>query len=225
MTTLDIDLVSDVVCPWCAIGLAHLRQATDRLDGIDCRLHWHPFVLNPDLGPEGRDMVAHLAAKYGKTPAEVETSQQQIIAAAAEAGLDFARAAERRSWNTFDVHRVLHEAREAGVDQAFNEQLFDVYFREARNPTDPALLREIGVAVGMDAGTIDAILASERHADAVRAEIDYYQQLGVTAVPSFVVAERYLISGAQPPDVLADALRRIADELADESGERSDSPA
>ncbi|MGN8159744.1 DsbA family oxidoreductase [Salinisphaera sp. RV14] len=218
MITLDIDLVSDIVCPWCAIGLARLQQATDRLDDIECRLHWHPFVLNPDIGPEGRDMVAHLAAKYGKTPDEVRESQQQIIAAAAESGLDFKRAAERRSWNTFDVHRVLHEAREAGVDQAFNEQLFDVYFREAADPTDPALLREIGMALGMDASHIDEILAGERHADAVRAEIDYYQQLGVTAVPSFVVAERYLISGAQPPEVLADALRQIAAELTDEAG-------
>lgn len=214
MVTLDIDLVSDVVCPWCAIGLARLRQAMETLDGIDCRLRWHPFVLNPDIGADGRDMLEHLGNKYGKTAEEVRESQQQIVAAAAEAGLDFERATQRRSWNTFDVHRVLHEARDAGVDQAFNERLFDAYFRKAENPTDAALLREIGVSLGMTADSIDAILTSERHADEVQAEIDYYQQLGVSAVPSFIVAERYLVSGAQPPDVLADALRRVADEQA-----------
>lgn len=213
MAVLEIDLVSDVVCPWCAIGLARLRQAMRRLDGIDCVLRWHPFVLNPDIGPDGRDMVEHLGRKYGKTPDEVRASQQQIIAAAADAGLDFERAAERRSWNTFDVHRVLHEAREAGVDQAFNERLFDAYFRCAANPTDPALLRRTAGDLGMDEAAVDAILAGDRHADAVRAEMDYYQQLGVNAVPAFVVAERYLVSGAQPPGVLADALTQIAAEI------------
>ena len=96
MKTLDIDLVSDVVCPWCAIGVARLEQALGQLDDVEARLRWHPFVLNPDLPAEGRDMVDHLAAKYGKTPDQIHASQQQIIAAAHELGLHFERAAELR---------------------------------------------------------------------------------------------------------------------------------
>lgn len=214
MQTLEIDLVSDVVCPWCAIGLARLREAEEQLPDIDCRIRWHPFVLNPDLPAEGRDMIAHLGAKYGKTAAEVRESQQQIVAAANELGLNFERAAERRSWNTFDTHRVLHHAREAGCDEAFNQALFEAYFGRAENPTDPALLWRIGESLGLDADTIQAILDSDRHADAVRAEIEEYQQMGVTAVPSFIINERYLIAGAQPPDVLAKGLRRIAADAA-----------
>lgn len=214
MKTLDIDLVSDVVCPWCAIGVARLEQALGQLDDVEARLRWHPFVLNPDLPAEGRDMVDHLAAKYGKTPDQIHASQQQIIAAAHELGLHFERAAERRSYNTFDTHRVLHYAREAGVDQAFNKQLFDAYFGDAENPTDPALLVAIGRSLGLEGETIAAILESDRYAEEVQAEIDRYRQLGVTAVPAFIIEQRYLISGAQPPEALADGLRQIAEESA-----------
>lgn len=209
MKTLSIDLVSDVVCPWCVIGLARLRLAEAQLTDIAVRLRWRAFVLNPDLPPEGRDMTAHLAAKYGRTPEAVRASQHEIIAEARALGLNFDQAAQRRSWNTFDTHRVVHYAREFGCDEAFNEALFDAYFRRAANPTDPALLRDIGVSLGMPGDEISAILDSDRYADAVSAEIAHYRGLGVSAVPSFVVDGRYLLSGAQPPEVFAEALGRI----------------
>ena len=212
MTVLRIDLVSDIVCPWCAIGLAHLEQAVADLPDIDIELHWHPFLLNPDIEAGGRDMTAHLSQKYGKSAEEVAASQQQIVAAARACGLNFDGALERRSYNTFDTHRVLHHAREAGVDDAFNRALFEAYFGQAQDPTDPALLSRIGTDLGLDSADIEAILAGDRHAQAVRDEVARFQQMGISAVPSFIVADSYLISGAQPPEALADGLSRIAAE-------------
>lgn len=217
MPTLRIDLVSDVVCPWCAVGYARLQQAMTQLgDELDIDLHWHPFLLNPDVGPDGRDMVEHLGAKYGKTADEVAQSQQELKSVAQSLGLHFEHFTERRSWNTFDTHRVLHYAREQGQDEALNLALFDAYFGDAANPTDPALLRRLAESVGLEGETVDAILAGDRHADVVSEEIAHYQQMGVQAVPSFIVNQQYLISGAQPPEALADGLRRIAAEA--ESG-------
>ncbi|WP_348762548.1 DsbA family oxidoreductase [uncultured Salinisphaera sp.] len=215
MTVLRIDLVSDIVCPWCAIGLAHLEQAVAGLDDVETELHWHPFLLNPDIEAGGRDMTQHLSQKYGKTAEEVAASQQQIVAAAQACGLNFDGALKRRSYNTFDAHRVLHHAREAGVDDAFNRALFEAYFGHAKDPTDPALLGRIGADLGLDRQDIEAILASDRHAQAVRDEVARFQQMGISAVPSFIVADTYLISGAQPPAALADSLSRIADEQGD----------
>ena len=213
-TTLRVDLVSDVVCPWCAIGLAHLEQAVADLPEIEIELHWHPFLLNPDIEADGRDMTAHLGQKYGKSPEEVAASQQQIVAAARACGLNFDRALERRSWNTLDTHRVLHYAREEGVDDAFNRALFEAYFGRAENPTDPQLLGRIGTELGLSGEMIADILAGDHYREDVQEEIARFQQMGISAVPSFIVADTYLISGAQPPDVLADGLQRIAAEQA-----------
>lgn len=210
---MRIDLVSDVVCPWCAVGFARLQQAMTQLDGeLAIDLHWHPFLLNPDVGPDGRDMVDHLSAKYGKTAAEIQQSQQELKDVAQSLGLHFEHFTERRSWNTFDTHRVLHYAREHGRDQALNLALFDAYFGDAANPTDSTLLRRLAESVGLDGTTVDDILANNNYAEAVAEEIDRYQQLGVRSVPSFIVDNQYLISGAQPPEALADGLRRIAAE-------------
>lgn len=211
MTRLKIDLVSDVVCPFCPIGYAHFAQARERLaDEIAFDVEWHPFVLNPDVPPEGRPILAHLAQKYGRSEAQAETSQREIMAAAADAGLNFDQALVRRSWNTFDVHRVLAWAKTQGCDAAFNEALFEAYFGHAENPTDETVLRRIAVSLGLDPEAVSDILAGDRHADVVRDELARYRALGVSSVPSFVVDERYLLAGAQPPDAFVDAFRRIA---------------
>lgn len=215
MQTLKIDLVSDVVCPWCAIGDARLGQALRLLEGeVGVETEWHPFVLNPDLPAEGRPMLEHLSAKYGRSEAQIQASQHELVAAAEACGLNFARATERRSWNTFDTHRVLCWAKEAGLDAAFNRALFEAYFGEAKDPTDAGVLRATAEGLGLDGAEVDAILESDRYAETVRSEIDHYHALGVSGVPAFIVEGRYLISGAQPPDVLADSLRQIASEAA-----------
>ena len=213
MQTLKIDLVSDVVCPWCAIGDARLRQAIALVDDeLDVEVEWHPFLLNPDVPKEGRDILEHLSAKYGRSEDEMKTSQHEITTAANELGLNFEKALERRSWNTFDTHRVLAYAKEQGCDGAFNRALFDAYFGRAESPTDVELLVTIGESLGLDGSRIREILAGDAYTEQVEREIAYWQSLGVSSVPSFIVDNKYLLAGAQPPQTLADALRQIAAE-------------
>lgn len=216
MQTLSVDLVSDVVCPWCAIGFEQLRRAIDALEGeLRIERRWHAFLLNPDAPPEGRDMLPHLAAKYGMDTEGVRASQARIRETAESLGLHFEKMAERRAWNTFDTHRVLAWAREHGADEAFNLALFDAYFGEARNPTDPALLEDIADRLGLDGTAVAGLLAGEDYAVTVRQEIEDNRRRGVSAVPAFIVDGEYLVSGAQPVEALIDVFRQIAERRVD----------
>lgn len=213
MATLKIDLVSDVVCPWCPIGYRRMTQAIELLDGeVDVEIEWHPFLLNPDVPPQGRPILEHLMDKYGKSEADIRANQQMIVDAAHDLGLNFEQATERRSWNTFDVHRVLAWAKEQGRDAEFNFALFDAYFGRAENPTDPQLLKDTAASLGLDADEVGAILDSNRYTEHVEAELDHWRQAGISSVPSFVINNQYLLAGAQEPKMLADALRQIAAE-------------
>jgi len=215
MHNLRIDLVSDVACPWCAIGYRRLEQALETLAGeVEVELVWQPFELNPDMPPEGEPILEHLCRKYGQDAASVERTQREMMALAEELGLNFRGARERRAHNTFDAHRVLAWAAEQGRETALQLALFDAYFGEAKRPSDPAVLREKAEQVGLDGEAAEAVARSERYADEVRAAEQRFTQAGVTAVPGFVLDGRYLISGAQPPDTLADAIRQVAAESA-----------
>lgn len=213
MQNLRIDLVSDVACPWCAIGYRRLEQALATLAGeVDVELVWQPFELNPDMPPEGEPILEHLCRKYGQDAASVERTQSEMITLAEQLGLNFRGARERRAHNTFDAHRVLAWAAEQGRETALQLALFDAYFGEAKRPSDPDVLREKAALVGLDADTAEAVARSDRYADSVRAAERRFMEAGVSAVPGFVLDGRYLISGAQPPDALADAIRRAAGE-------------
>ncbi|MEX0607186.1 MAG: DsbA family oxidoreductase, partial [Halofilum sp. (in: g-proteobacteria)] len=205
MQNLRIDLVSDVACPWCAIGYRRLEQALATLAGeVDVELVWQPFELNPDMPPEGEPILEHLCRKYGQDAASVERTQSEMITLAEQLGLNFRGARERRAHNTFDAHRVLAWAAEQGRETALQLALFDAYFGEAKRPSDPDVLREKAALVGLDADTAEAVARSDRYADSVRAAERCFMEAGVSAVPGFVLDGRYLISGAQPPDALAD---------------------
>ena len=209
MQTLRIDLVSDIACPWCAIGYRRLEQALEMLnDEIDVELVWQPFELNPDMPPEGEPILDHLCRKYGKDAASIEQTQDEIIRQARDLGLNFDGAKARRAHNTFDAHRVLAWAAEQGHETALQQALFDAYFGEAKRPSDPVVLREAAEKVGLDGEAAEAIARSERYAETVREAEQRFIQAGVSAVPAFVINERYLISGAQPATSLADAIRR-----------------
>ncbi|NYS60427.1 DsbA family oxidoreductase [Vreelandella salicampi] len=215
MQKLRIDLVSDVACPWCAIGYRRLEQALEMLDGeIDVELFWQPFELNRDMPPEGEPILEHLCRKYGKGAASMEQAQREIIAVAEELGLNFSGAQERRANNTFDAHRVLAWAATQNRETPLQLALFDAYFGEAKNPSDPEVLREKAIEVGLDGDAAEAIARSDQYADEVRAAEQRFMEAGVSAVPGFILDGRYLISGAQPADVLVDALRQVADENA-----------
>lgn len=208
---MRIDFVSDVACPWCAVGLHALERALQRLgDAVPVELHFQPFELNPDLGPEGRDIVEYLGAKYGKTPEQIAQTQAAIRARGAAVG--FAFGPRTRTWNTFDAHRLLHWAGLQGRQRELKHALLGAYHGQGRNPGAPEVLRDCAQQAGLDVAEAEAVIASDRYADAVRAEERHWLDQGIHSVPSLVVDGRHLIEGGQPPEVFEQALRRIAAE-------------
>lgn len=211
--TLKIDFVSDVVCPWCAIGLAALTQAADRLAG-QVRLDWHfqPFELNPGMGPEGEDLLAHLAGKYGATREQLQQTQQQIAARGAALGFVFSPQ-RTRIYNTFDAHRLLHwlgEEGAAGAQLALQRALFHSYFSDGEDPSDHGVLLRLAGALGLDAARARTVLQAGEYADAVREREEFYRRQGIHSVPAVIVNERHLIQGGQPVEAFEQALRQIA---------------
>lgn len=212
-TTLKIDFVSGVSCPWCAVGLGALEQALARIGGeVQADLHFQPFELNPNMAPEGQDISEHIAEKYGSTPEQMAQSRETIRQRGAEVGFEFRMADARRIYNTFDAHRLLHWAEEegGGLQTALKKRLLKAYFTEGRNPSDHGVLAKLAADVGLDAVRAEEILASGKYASEVRARERYYQQHGISAVPAVVINDRHLISGGQPAAVFEQALRRIA---------------
>ena len=211
---LHIAFVSDVVCPWCAIGLGALQIALDRLgDSVGpVELHFEPFELNPQMPPEGEDIGEHLARKYGLTPEQVVANQASIRERAASVGFDFRMDRRSRTWNTFDAHRLLHWAGLQGPAQqlALKKALLSAYFTEGLNPGDASVLRQAALSAGLDEGQALAVIQSEAFADDVRAQEDLWRQAGISAVPSVVINHRHLIQGGQPAEVFEQALRQIA---------------
>jgi len=209
--TLKIDFVSDVSCPWCAIGLHALEQAAERLAG-QVRLDWHfqPFELNPNMGPEGQDIGEHLQQKYGASAEQREATRAAIAVRGAELGFTFTAGARGRIYNTFDAHRLLHWAEAQGRQRALKHALFKAYFTDGQDPSDHAVLQRLAGAVGLDAAEAGAVLASGRYAAEVRAREQFYTQQGIHSVPAVVVNDRHLIQGGQPVDVFEQALRQLA---------------
>ncbi|MFN4360704.1 MAG: DsbA family oxidoreductase [Hylemonella sp.] len=217
-TTLQIDFVSDIACPWCAIGLAGLDTALDRLLGeIDAHLTFQPFELNPGMGPGGQDIGEHLTQKYGSTPEQQAEIRERIRERGAAVGFAFKPEGRGRIWNTFDALRLLYWAGEQGPDKqyALKRELLAAYHGRAENVSDHAVLLRACETVGLDAARAQAILGSEEYALAVRESEMQWQQAGITAVPAVVVNQRYLISGGQPPEAYEEALRRIAASVAE----------
>jgi len=210
---MKIDFVSDIACPWCAIGLHALERALERIDGdIDVELHFQPFELNPDLAPEGEETVAHLAKKYGISPEQIAKNQAAIRERGAAVG--FAFGPRNRVWNTFDAHRLLCWAETAGHQRELKHALLRAYHGEGRNPGAHEVLLELAAEVGLDVEAAREILAGDAYADEVRDRERFWQQAGISAVPSVIVDQRHLIQGGQPPEVFERALRQIAAESA-----------
>lgn len=211
--TLRIDFVSDVVCPWCAVGLASLELALRRLQGeVEAELHFQPFELDPNMPPGGMDVAENLKRKYGMDDAQLAENQARIRERGAELGFTFDFNARSRTWNTFDAHRLLHWA---GVEASerqlpLKRALLVANFSEGLDISDHAVLAEIAAGVGLDAQRARAVLDGGEFADAVRAAEQFFQNLGIRSVPAVIVERRHLISGGQPPEVFERALREIA---------------
>jgi predicted DsbA family dithiol-disulfide isomerase len=216
-TTLTIDFVSDVACPWCAVGLGGLEQALDKLLGeVDAHIRFQPFELNPAMGPEGQDVSEHLTQKYGSTAEEQAQIRERIRARGAEVRFAFKPEGRGRIWNTFDAHRLLHWAGEQGPDKQFalKKELLMAYHGRAENVSDPEVLVRACVTAGLEEARAREILAGDEYALAVRENEQQWQQAGIHSVPAVIVNRQFLISGGQPAAAYEQALRRIAQESA-----------
>ncbi len=208
---IQIDFVSDVVCPWCAVGLASLETALQRLEGeVEAEIQFQPFELNPDMAPEGEDRDEHLAKKYGRSKEEFAASREHIRQRAAAVG--FTMNPQERIYNTFDAHRLLHWAGVAQPAQqpALKHALLRAYFTDARNVADAEVLVAAAQQAGLDPNEARAILSTDRYAADVRQEEQAWLAAGINSVPAIIVNRKYLISGGQPPEVFEANLREMA---------------
>jgi predicted DsbA family dithiol-disulfide isomerase len=212
-TPLKIDFVSDIACPWCAVGLGALEQALQRLDGqVQAQLHFQPFELNPHMPPGGQDLGEHLTEKYGSTAEQQAQIRQTIAARGAEVGFTFHPGGRGRVYNTFNAHRLLHwaESQGAGAQHALKKAFLEAYQGRAECVEDEKVLLAAVAAAGLDEGAARAVLQSDAHSAQVRERQQFYAQAGIRSVPAVIVNDRHLISGGQPAEVFEQALRRIA---------------
>ncbi|MDP1899542.1 MAG: DsbA family oxidoreductase [Rubrivivax sp.] len=217
---MKIDFVSDVACPWCAVGLNSLERALERIGSeIAVELHFQPFELNPAMGAEGADANEYLRAKYGLSHEQLQRNRAHIRERGAAVGFEFGE--RKHVWNTFDAHRLLHwaglqdRAREGsagrqGKQRELKHALLQAYHGEGRNPGAADVLLELAIAVGLDAEGAREVIASGAYADEVRQAEQHWRQAGINSVPALVIDGQHLIQGGQPPEVFERTLRQIA---------------
>jgi predicted DsbA family dithiol-disulfide isomerase len=204
-----IDFVSDVSCPWCAIGLQSLLAALKNLGSAAEQLHFEPFELNPDIEPGGEDIAEHIAHKYGSSPQQFAHSQEMIRARGAELGFRFDMNKRTRIYNTFDAHRLLHWAGLEGRQLALKQALLEAYFGEGIDVSNFAVLTDIAARAGLDPTAARQVLESERFGSQVRAREQFYRGQGINAVPAIIINDRHLIEGGQPVAVFEKVLRQL----------------
>jgi len=210
---MKIDFVSDVSCPWCAIGLNALEQALARVGpDVQASLHFQPFELNPQMGAEGQDIVEHLSHKYGISAEQIAANTEAIRQRGAGVGFEFGLGKRSRIYNTFDAHRLLHWAGTVSdaAQRALKHALFKAYFTDGQDPSDHAVLQAAAQAAGLDEQAAAQVLASQDYTAEVRQAQGFYQQHGIHSVPAIIINDRHLISGGQPVEVFEQALRQIA---------------
>lgn len=210
--SLRIDFVSDIACPWCAIGLSSLMQALARTsDVVDAEVVLHPFELNPQMGPEGEAIVDYLGKKYGRTPAQIAETQAMIRERGASVGFKFGE--RNYVYNTFDAHRLLQWAATQGKQLPLKLALLNAYHGDGKDPSNHDVLVAAAESAGLDAAAARGVLDSDAYADEVRDEEREYQAMGIQSVPSIIFNNRYLVTGGQPVEAFEQAIREIAAEM------------
>ena len=215
---VTIDIWSDVMCPWCIIGYQQLQKGLDQLVGeVEAEVRWHAYELNPDMPPEGEEQSGHIQRKYGRTAEQAAAGREQMRGIAERAGYSFdytgqGEAPAGMMWNTFAAHKLLlwtlaTEGPE--VQTRLKRALFDAHFQARRNVSDPDVLVEIAESVGLNAGLVRAALSDEALGELVRREEREAMDMNITGVPAMVVNGKFMIPGAQEPEVYANALRRV----------------
>ncbi|MFM0056289.1 DsbA family oxidoreductase [Paraburkholderia phytofirmans] len=217
---LTIDFVSDIACPWCAIGLSSLQRALSRLgDAVDAQIVVHPFELNPDMGPDGEAIVDYLGKKYGRTPEQIAETQAAIRERGASVGFTFGP--RNRVYNTFDAHRLLHWAGIEGKQLPLKLALLQAYHSDGKDPSDHEVLVEAAQSVGLDAVKARDVLQKQTYAAEVRAEERNNEAMGIQSVPAIIFNRRYLVSGGQPVETFEQAIQQILAEAENEGSQET----
>lgn len=207
---LKIDFVSDVMCPWCVVGLGSLEQALGKLDGVvEAEIRFHPFELNPSMAKGDQNLFEHLGQKYGQSREQTLLNQQRLSERAAESGFTMARTEDSRIYNSFDAHRLLHWAGLKGRQSELKHALFEANFTRGEVLDDPEVLAAAAGKAGLDTAEARDVLASGRYAEEVRAAEQEWIEKGISSVPAIVINDRYLISGGQPAETFEQAIREI----------------
>ena len=207
---LQIDIVSDVMCPWCIVGYRQLATALEATN-TPHEIRWHPFELNPNMPPEGQNITEHLAEKYGSTKAESDANRERLTQMGAELGFEFRFAENMRMHNTFNVHQLLHWAEQQGRKHELKIALFAAHFTHGRNLSDNAVLADVAEETGLDRSEALAVLADQRFATDVRTEEQYWINQGVQGVPAVIFNNRHLVTGAQGVENYTRILEQLAE--------------
>ena len=210
---VDVDIVSDVMCPWCIVGYRQLEQALGAT-GIGARIRWHPFELNPEMAPEGQNTAEHIAEKYGASPEQSAQNRKQLQDLGKSLGFDFNFTPESRIVNSFQAHQLLDFALSQGLQHPLKLALFKAHFTDNRDVSDPDVLIDVAGSVGIDADTAREVLDSGALVESVREKQKFWTSRGISGVPSMVFGGKYLVTGAQGAENYAQILRQTLEEAA-----------
>ena len=208
---LTIDIVSDIVCPWCAVGYAQLAEALKQTN-IEYEIHWHPFLLNPNVPREGINWRENIERKYGSSKEESAAIRTRMIQAGKEVGFQFNFTEDTLTYNTFEVHQLLHWANQHALMHPLKQALFSAHFTHGRDLADHQVLADIAAETGLDRIEALAVLQDQRFAEAVRQEMAQWRQQGIESVPAFVFNQKYLVNGAQGVENFKNLLVQMANE-------------
>lgn len=209
---IRIDIVSDVVCPWCAIGYKQLERAIGMMgDAAEVGVRWHPFQLAPNLPPEGQNIADYTHERYGASPAQSASNRTRIVEAGKPLGLEFNYSSDSRIYNTRLAHKLLAWAGEQGGQTALKLALFHAYFTDQKNVSDKDVLLDVAASVGLDRQAAADALEDPRFDEMIEAELSYWQDQNITGVPAFIINGKFVIPGAQDADTFVRVLNKITE--------------
>ncbi len=210
MTTspLRVDIISDVVCPWCIVGYRQLMKAAEAT-GVEIEVYWHPFELNVDMVPEGENLRDHIMRKYGSTEEQSQSARDHLTEIGADLDIQFSWSNDSRIYNTFDAHQLLHWASESGDAHKLKLALFEAYFEQGRNVSDQHILIDVVAQLGLDTESAKAALKDKRYANVVREKQGFWTSRGVSGVPTMIFDAKHATSGAQGVSTFSNILRQL----------------
>ena len=209
MQRVTVNMVSDVVCPWCIVGYQRLQEAIKTLDNIEVDIKFHPFELNPNMPEEGQNLREHIMEKYGISDQQSVENRARLVQAGEELGFSFNFTDDSRMQNTFKAHQLIHFAAENGLEEEMKLALFNAYFTDGKDVNDLGVLVELAESVGLDKTEAEAVIKTEKYAQIVREEETLWMQRGIQSVPTFVIGNQG-VAGAQEPATLAAFIAQAA---------------